>query len=78
MKIVSAFFLTLFVFSMSSWLYVVGIQYFLGYNILTAPLTHYSRWPRVDDFGVLSFITAFISLFIFFITHTNEKFPKWI
>ncbi len=65
MKAASAFFLSVSVFSFFCWLYVVGVQFFLPYKILTSPLTHYSRWPRVDDFGVLSFIVSFVSFFVF-------------
>lgn len=72
MKLLPAFFLSIFVFGLAGWLYVVGIQFFLDYSVLRAPLWHWSKWPRVDEFGVICFIVSFLSFFAFLLTNTKD------
>ena len=62
MKIWRSLFLTLFVFGLLGWLYIV-LSTALHPWTLPLPLTHFADWPREDTFGELSFVTAMISFF---------------
>lgn len=58
--------LTMFVFGLAAWLYVVGIQ-ITHPEWLSAPLAHYGVIPfnwRVDDVGILSFAIAGFGFFV--------------
>ena len=58
--------LTMFVFGLASWLYVVAIQ-ITHPQWLSGPLAHYPIPPfncRVDDVGILSFAIAAMGFFV--------------
>jgi len=59
--------LTIFVFSLLGWLYVMGNAWFHPESLIW-PLTHYASWPREDNFAVFSVIVSFISFFIWNLT----------
>ena len=56
--------LTLLVFGLLNWAYVVLIQFFLPYSILTDKLTHLTPWLRVDIFGMVSYVVAGTAFFL--------------
>jgi len=58
-KIIQAFFLTLFIFGLLGWLYVAAVD--LVYpETLNIQLTHLAPWPREDTFGIIYFAVSFI------------------
>ena len=63
MKIIRAISLTLFVFGLLGWLYIVAVR-LVQPETLTLQLTHFAPWPREDTFGEISFAVSFISFFI--------------
>ncbi len=63
MKIWQSLFLTLFVFGLLGWLYIV-LNSAIHPWTLSMPLTHFVDWPREDTFGSLSFAVSMISFFI--------------
>lgn len=52
------------IFGLLNFVYVVGIQFALGYWILTDKLSHWTPWLRVDVFGMLSYLVALASFII--------------
>ncbi|TAL57389.1 MAG: hypothetical protein EPN86_02175 [Nanoarchaeota archaeon] len=72
MRAIPALFLSIAVFTTAGWMYVIGVQFFLPNSILTSPLSHWSKWPRVDDFGMFCFIVSFLSFFAFLLTNTED------
>lgn len=63
MKIIRALSLTLFVFGLLGWLYIV-LSVTFHPQTLTIQLTHFALWPREDTFGEVSFVVSFVSFFI--------------
>jgi hypothetical protein len=63
MKILRSLTLTLFVFGLIGWIYIV-ISATVHPQTLTWPLTHLLPWPREDTFGIICFGTSFVSFFI--------------
>jgi hypothetical protein len=63
MKIIEAVSLTLFVFGLLGWLYIVVVA-LVHPETLPLQLTHFALWPREDTFGEISFVVSFISFFI--------------
>ena len=65
-----AFFLTLFVFGLLTWFYVVAIQV-THPGFLSSTLTHVDFFPlnlRVDVVGIVAFIVAVIGFFCWQLT----------
>ena len=56
--------LTMFLFGIIGWTYVVIIG-FLREEWLKLPLTHLTLWLRTDTFGIICFIIALIGFFMF-------------
>ena len=63
MKIIKAVSLTLFVFGLLGWLYII-LSATVHPETLSWPLTHLAPWPREDTFGIFSFAISFISFLI--------------
>ncbi|MDE1924555.1 MAG: hypothetical protein KGH79_00010 [Patescibacteria group bacterium] len=63
MKLLRALFLTLFVFGLLGWLYIV-LNAEVHMQTLSLPLTHFLPYPREDTFGVICFITSALSFFL--------------
>jgi len=63
MKIIKAVSMTLFVFGLLGWLYIV-LSATVHPETLSWPLTHLASWPREDTFGTVSFAVSFVSFFI--------------
>ncbi|MBR9705450.1 hypothetical protein GOV14_00280 [Candidatus Pacearchaeota archaeon] len=53
---------TIFLFATLGGIYIVGNAWFHPQS-LSWRLTHYSPWPREDNFGVFCWIVSFISFF---------------
>ena len=62
MKALRSFFLTLFIFGLLGWLYIV-LNSAVHPITLAMPLTHFASWPREDTFGALCFAISMISFF---------------
>jgi hypothetical protein len=71
-KIFRSLFLTLTVFGLLGWLYLVVIQ-IAQPNLLGIQLTHIWKYPHVDTFGETSFLISFISFFIYNIIKDDKK-----
>jgi hypothetical protein len=63
MKIIRALALTLFVFGLLGWGYIV-ISATVHPKTLPMQLTHFAKWPREDTFGEICFAVSFISFFV--------------
>lgn len=63
MKTLKSLFLTLFVFGLFGWLYIVVSATFHP-QTLPMPLTHFLPFPREDTFGSISFAVSMISFFV--------------
>ncbi|MFH1210230.1 MAG: hypothetical protein V1663_05600 [archaeon] len=63
-KIIKSLSLTLFVFGLLGWTYIALIA-LVHPQTLTIQLTHLTPWLREDTFGILSFILAFFSFFVY-------------
>jgi hypothetical protein len=63
MKIIKALSLTLFVFGLVGWLYIVLSATFHP-ETLSWQLTHLAPWPREDTFGIACFAVSMISFFV--------------
>lgn len=63
MKVLRAFFLTLFVFGLFGWMYIAMNAVFHPES-LSWPLTHLYPWPREDTFGIVCFAVSAVSFFI--------------
>lgn len=63
MKLIRAASLTLFVFGLLGWLYIVVNATFHP-QTLPLQLTHFAPWPREDTFGEVSFAVSFLSFFV--------------
>jgi len=61
--ILRSFFLTLFVFGLLGWLYIVGNAW-IHPQSLSWQLTHFVKWPREDTFGAVCFAVSAISFFL--------------
>ena len=67
MRTIRALSLTLFVFGLLGWIYIV-LNAEVHPKTLALPLTHLLPYPREDTFGVVSFLVSMISFFIWNIT----------
>ena len=63
MKILKSLFLTLFVFGLLGWFYIV-LNSEIHPLTLPMPLTHFLPWPREDTFGSVCFGISMVSFFI--------------
>jgi hypothetical protein len=63
MKIIKAISMTLFVFGLIGWFYIV-ISATFHPETLSWPLTHLAPWPREDTFGIFSFAISFASFLV--------------
>lgn len=63
MKIIRSLSLTLFVFGLLGWLYIV-LNSEVHMETLSLPLTHFLPYPREDTFGAACFAVSMISFFI--------------
>lgn len=63
MKLIRALSLSLFVFGLLGWLYIVLNSEFHMWT-LSQPLTHFLPWPREDTFGAVCFLVSFVSFFV--------------
>jgi hypothetical protein len=64
MKVARALSLTLFVFGLLGWLYIVGNAW-IHPETLPLPLTHLTPWIREDTFGIICFAVSFVSFFVY-------------
>ena len=62
MKILRSLFLTLYVFGLIGWLYIV-LSSAIHPETLPMQLTHFLPYPREDTAGIISFFVSFISFF---------------
>ncbi len=62
MKVLRALTLTLFVFGLLGWIYIV-LNSEIHMQTLAMPLTHFLPFPREDTFGELCFLVSSISFF---------------
>lgn len=62
MKILKSLTLTLFIFGLLGWIYIV-INSEVHIQTLSMPLTHFLPYPREDTFGSISFLVSMISFF---------------
>lgn len=73
MKIIRALSLTLFVFGLLGWIYIV-LNAEVHPETLDMPLTHFLSYPREDTFGAFSFLVAAVSFFVWnLIKDENSK-----
>ena len=63
MKIIKSLSLTLFIFGLLGWFYIV-LNSLVHMETLSMPLTHVLSWPREDTFGIICFLVSFVSFFI--------------
>jgi hypothetical protein len=63
MKVLRALSLTLFVFGLLGWLYIVLNSEFHP-QTLPLQLTHFLPYPREDTFGEICFLVSFCSFFV--------------
>ena len=63
MKILRALTLTLFVFGLLGWFYIVLNSEFHP-QTLPMQLTHFLPFPREDTFGEVSFLVSFVLFFV--------------
>ena len=71
MKIIKALSLTLFVFGLLGWLYIV-LNSAVHPQTLSLPLTHLLPFPREDTFGIVCFLVSMISFFVWNIVRDAE------
>jgi hypothetical protein len=71
MKIIKALSLTLFIFGIFGWLYIVVVA-LVHPETLSLQLTHFATWPREDTFGEVSFAVSFVSFFIWNLVKDNK------
>lgn len=64
MKIIRALSLTLFVFGLLGWLYIV-LNSAIHPWTLAMPLTHFLPFPREDTAGIISFFVSLIAFYIY-------------
>jgi TRAP-type C4-dicarboxylate transport system permease small subunit len=62
MRLIRAFFLTLFLFGLLGWIYI-ALNAETHMQTLSLPLTHLLPWPREDTFGTFSFLISMVSFF---------------
>lgn len=62
-KTIRAGSLTLFVYGLLGWLYIV-LDREVHPHALRLQLTHFAPWPREDTFGEICFAVSLISFFI--------------
>ena len=71
MKIIRAISLTLFIFGLFGWLYIVSVA-LVHPETLSLQLTHFAPWPREDTFGEISFAISFVSFFVWNLVKDNK------
>jgi hypothetical protein len=62
MKILRSLFLTLFIFGLLGWLYIV-LNSAVHPETLSWGLTHFAPYPREDTAGIISFFISMLSFF---------------
>ncbi|MEK7623510.1 MAG: hypothetical protein AAB408_02460 [Patescibacteria group bacterium] len=62
MKILRSLTLTLFVFGLLGWLYIV-LNSAVHMETLKLPLTHFLPYPREDTAGIISFFVSMVAFF---------------
>ena len=62
MHILRSLALTLFVFGLLGWIYIV-LNSLVHMETLSWPLTHLLPYPREDTFGIVCFAVSFVSFF---------------
>jgi hypothetical protein len=72
MKVLRSLFLTLFVFGLLGWIYIVLNSEFHT-QTLVLPVTHFLPYPREDTFGAVSFLVSMISFFLWNLVKKDEK-----
>jgi hypothetical protein len=73
-KLFRVLFLTLTLYGLAGWLYIVLNSEFHIYT-LRWQLTHFSKWPHEDTFGEICFLVSFISFFMYNLIK-EDKPPK--
>lgn len=63
MKVWRSLSLTLFVFGLLVWLYIVGNAQ-IHPETLSMPLTHLLPYPREDTTGIVAFAVSLVSFFV--------------
>jgi len=63
MKIIRSLSLTLFVFGLLGWMYIV-LNSLVHMETLSMPLTHFLPYPREDTAGEVSFVVSLVSFFV--------------
>jgi len=71
MKILKSLSLTLFVFGLLGWVYIV-MNSAVHPQTLSMPLTHLLPFPREDTAGIISFIVSLISFFVWNVVKDEE------
>lgn len=71
MKYIRSIALTLFVFGLLGWLYIV-LNSEIHMWTLSMPLTHILPYPREDTFGIICFLVSMISFFIWDVTRLRD------
>ena len=72
MKIIKPLSLTLFVFGLMGWIYIV-LNSEIHPETLSMPLTHLVDFPREDTFGIMCFFVSFCSFFVWNIAKEKHK-----
>lgn len=72
MRIARSLFLTLFVFGLLGWVYIV-FNSEIHPITLSMPLTHLLPYPREDTFGTASFCVSMISFFIWNVLNNKNR-----
>lgn len=63
LKVIRSLSLTLFVFGLLGWLYIV-LNSAVHMETLSMPLTHLLPFPREDTFGAACFLVSSVSFFV--------------
>jgi hypothetical protein len=71
MKLIQSLSLTLFVFGLLGWLYVV-VNAWVHPETLSLGLTHLTPWIQEDTFGIICFIVSFVSFFVWLLIKPNR------
>ena len=72
MKTLRALSLTLFVFGLLGWVYIV-FNSEIHPVTLAMPLTHFASWPREDTFGATCFAVSMVSFFVWNILSERDR-----
>ena len=63
MRFLRSLSLTLFIFGLLGWIYIV-INSEVHMQTLSMPLTHLLPYPREDTAGIISFVVSMVSFFV--------------